>query len=103
MFGTQLGPNPATDITWYVGDPPTDVDQDLMNLLKCINALLTGTLIPERFKAACTADGVSSFTDELVAMIQNDGLQFIGQVNDCGVDLICFNPGTPRAKCGMLN
>ena len=80
LFGIQVGPNPVTDIVWYVGHPPTDNDQELLNLLKCINALLTGTLMPSRFAEACTADGVSSFTDEIMAMIRADGLRFLGQI-----------------------
>ena len=85
LFGIQVGPNPVTDIVWYVGHPPTDNDQELLNLLKCINALLTGTLMPSRFAEACTVDGVSSFTDEIMAMIRADGLRFLGQIKDCGV------------------
>ena len=69
LFGIQIGHNPATDIVWYVAHPPFGADQDLMNLIKSINALMTGVLLPERFEKACTAEGVASFSEEIKAML----------------------------------
>ena len=50
LFGMQIGPNPETDMQWWVSKPPKATEQDLMNLLKCINSLRSGALLPEKFK-----------------------------------------------------
>ena len=85
LFGIQVGPNPATDICWYVANPPYDTDQDLMNLLRCINSMLTGRLVPDKFIEAATEGGVAAWADEIKELITQDGIAFLGQVKDCGV------------------
>ena len=39
----------------------------------------------KKFKKVCTDGGVSSFTDELRAMIERDGCEFLGAIKDCRV------------------
>ena len=58
-----------------------------MNLIRCINSLLTGRLVPEKFSEAMTAGGVSSFADEIIELLKADGCAFLGQVKNCGVEV----------------
>ena len=85
LFGIQMGPNPATDIVWYVASPPMGPDQDLMNLLRCINTVLTGRLCPDKLIDAVNLGGVSAWADEIKELITADGCAFLGQVQNCGV------------------
>ena len=56
-----------------------------MNLLRCINTVLTGRLIPEKFIEAANFGGVAAWAEEIKELITQDGCAFLGQVKDCGV------------------
>ena len=51
-----------------------------MNLLKAINGVRCGTIIPENLAKAVTDGGVSGFTDELRETLVRDGIAFLGHV-----------------------
>ena len=87
LFGIQVGPNPAKHICWYVANPPMGADQDMMNLIRCINTILTGRLVPDKLLEAANFGGVSAWADEIKELITADGCAFLGQVKDCGVEI----------------
>ena len=98
LFGIQVGPNPATDICWYVANPPFGTDQDMMNLIRCINTVLTGRLIPEKLIEAANFGDIAAWSEEIKELITADGCAFLGQVKNCGVE-IEQKPILPPKNC----
>ena len=74
-------------MTFWLGQPPKDEHQNLMNCLKCISALLTGVLKPTVFQEACESKDVGAITAFLRQMIEKDGAIFAGTVCENGVEL----------------
>ena len=98
LFGIQVGPNPATDICWYVAHPPFAGDQDMMNLIKCITTLLTGRLVPEKLIEAANFGDLSAWAEEIVELLKADGCAFLGQVKDCGVAVDSLPLKPPKSR-----
>ena len=80
LFGMQCGDDPVKDMVYWLCRPPTGADQNLLNLLKCITALMNGSLKPDELKRRCEGTDPAAFTAAIRKMIEADGAKFLGAV-----------------------
>ena len=75
------------DMVYWLCRPPTGADQNLLNLLKCITALMNGSLKPDELKRRCEGTDTATFTAAIRTMIEADGARFLGAVGSSGVEV----------------